>query len=370
MSNQKNRLCIGRNRLKKALNPARLALLVVLLGGVITPSYATINCAGFLPSSYFERIKNNPPFMGKLVEQANGSQQLIDVNGNVVIDNLYNAYILMDKYVLAQKSGKYGVVNAAGKIIVPFKYDNIQTEPDIYTSFIVSVKSSEGNTKQGIISRHGEWIYPLADVRIQHAHYDADYDQDYFLVTKNLATNHKNLTGLLDDRGYWAVMPQYDGITPLNSCTGQPLYLQVGSQNMTALIDQSSNIIIPFLANQHIESFNNNISPLLFLRSSLVDVPDAADMATAMSEDIQEYIVNAEIIDANGKSILSSEAPIRKLLYHQFYTFKQAGKFGLINDKGRVILKPEFDSYRDDADKVWLEKNGKMIGLNTLIKLD
>lgn len=370
MSNQKNRLFVGRNSLKKALHPARLALLAFLFGGGITPSYATINCAGFLPSSYFERIKNNPPFMGKLVEQANGKQQLTDLHGNVVTDNLHSAYILMDKYVLAQKNGKYGVVNAAGKIIVPFKYDDIQTEPDISTSFIVSIDSSDSKTKQGIINRHGEWIYPLADGRIQHAHYDADYDQDYFLVTKNLATNNKSLTGLLDDRGYWAVMPQYDVINPLNACTGQPLYLQVSLQNKTALIDQSSNIIIPFLANQHIESFNNNISPLLFLRSSLVDVPDAADMATAMSEDIQEYIGNAEIIDANGKLILSSEAPIRKLLYHQFYTFKQAGKYGLINDKGRVILKPDFDSYRDDADKVWLEKNGKMIGLNMLINLD
>ena len=369
MSNQKNRLGIGQNSLKKALNPARLALLVFLFGGVITPSYATINCAGFLPSSYFERIKNNPPFMGKLVEQANGRQQLTDLNGNVVIDNLHNAYILMDKYVLAQKNGKYGVVNAAGKIIVPFKYDDIKTEPDIYTSFIVSVGSSEGNTKQGIINRHGDWVYPLADVGIQHAHYDADYDQDYFLLTNNFATNDKGLTGLLDDRGYWAVMPQYEVINPLNPCTGQPLYLQVGLQNKTALIDQNNKVIIPFSVNQHIESFNNNVSPLLFLRSRLSD-GFASSNAIVMSEDIQENIVSAQIINANGNAVLASDAPIRKLLYHQLYTYKQAEKFGLINDRGDVILKPEFDGYRDDADTVWLEKNGKMFGLNTLIKSD
>ena len=369
MSNQKNRLCVGRNSLRKALNPARLALLVVLFGGGITPSYATINCAGFLPSSYFERIKNNPPFIGKLVEQANGKQQLTDLHGNVVTGNLHSAYIVMDKYVLAQQNGKYGVVNAAGKIIVPFKYEDIQTEPDISTSFIVSIDSSDSKTKQGIINRHGEWIYPLADVRIQHAHYDADYDQDYFLVTENLVTNNKSLTGLLDDRGYWAVMPQYDVINPLNACTGEPLYLQVGLQNKTALIDQNNKVIIPFSVNRHIESFNNNVSPLLFLRSSLSD-GFASSNAIVMSEDIQENIVSAQIINAKGKTVLASEAPIRKLLYHQLYTYKQAGKFGLINDRGDVILKPEFDSYRDDADKVWLEKNGKMIGLNTLIKLD
>ena len=92
--------------------------------------------------------------------------------------------------------------------------------------------------------------------------------------------------------------------------------------------------------------------------------------AIGMSEDIQDEIVSAQIIDANGKLILASDAPIRKLLYHQLYTYKQAGKFGIVNDKGNVILEPQFDSYRDDANEVWVEKNGKMQRLNTFIKLD
>lgn len=92
--------------------------------------------------------------------------------------------------------------------------------------------------------------------------------------------------------------------------------------------------------------------------------------AIGMSKDIQDEIISAQIIDANGKLILASDAPIRKLLYHQLYTYKQAGKFGIINAKGDVILKPQFDSYRDDADTVWVEKNGKMQRLNTFITLD
>lgn len=299
-------------------------------------------------------------------------QQLQDLDSNVIIDNLTNAYILMDKYLLAQRQinngkehgSKYGVVNAAGKIIVPFKYDEIQTEPDIATSFIVSINTSENDskaTKHGIINRHGDWVYPLADVRIQHAHYDSDYDQDYFIVAKN-----RGLTGLLDDRGYWAIMPQYDAIYPLNACTGEPLYLQVSLQNKTALIDQNNDVILPLAANQHIELFNSYGDVPLFLRSTLID----GSNAEGMSEDIQDDIESAQIIDSNGKLILSSDTAIRKLLYHQLYTYKQAGKIGLLNDKGNVVLEPQFNSYRDDADKVWLEKNGEMIHLNTLLELD
>ncbi len=374
MTNKTNRFYIKRDFIKRdigktATSPASFALLAVLSFVAISPAYATISCAGYLPGSYFERIENNKPFAGKLIELADGTQQLEDLNGTVILDGLTDGYILMNKYLLNQQNGKYGVVNAAGKIIVPFKYDDIQTEPDIGTSFIVSVKSLEGNTKKGIINRHGEWVYPLANVHIEHANYDANYDQDYFLVTDNTdnsASNSKILTGLLDDRGYWAIHPQYEVIKPLNACTGQPLYLQVSLHSETALIDQNNDVIIPFSANQHIESFNNNVSPLLFLRSTLV----AGSTASGMSEDIQEDIVSAQIIDSNGKRLLSSDAPIRKLLYHQLYTFKQAGKVGLINDQSDVVLKPQFDSYRDDADKVWLQKNGKMVPLETFIKLD
>ena len=353
----------------------KLALLtwvsILSIGAVsaITPAHATISCAGYLPNSYFERIENNKPFAGKLVEQADGMQQLQELNGKVLLDNLTDAYILMDTYVLAKQHGKYGVINAAGKIIVPFEYDEIQTEPDIATSFIVSVKSSDdasNATKQGIINRHGDWIYKLSDADIEHAHYDSDYDQDYFIVAKNTVAKNNGLTGLLDDRGYWAIRPQYDAINPLNACTGEPLYLQVSLQNKTALIDQNNDVIIPLAANQHIEAFNASAKPLLFLRSSLV----AGSSAIGMSEDIQDDIVSAQIIDANGKLILASDAPIRKLLYHQLYTYKQAGKFGIVNDKGNVILEPQFDSYRDDANEVWVEKNGKMQRLNTFIKLE
>lgn len=351
----------------------KLALLtsisILSVGAVsaITPAHATISCAGYLPNSYFERIENNEAFAGKLVEQTDGSQQLHDLNGNVIIGNLTDAYILMDTYVLGKQHGKYGVINAAGKIIVPFKYDEIQTEPDIATSFIVSVDTTDdasnakNTSKQGIINRHGDWIYPLASVRIQHAHYAPDYDQDFFTVTDD-----KELTGLLDDRGYWAIMPQYDAIHPLNACTGEPLYVQASLQNKTALIDQNNDVIIPLAANQHIELFNSYGDIPSFLRSTLV----TGSTATGMSEDIQDDIESAQIIDANGKLILASDTAIRKLLYHQLYTYKQAGKIGVMNDKGNVVLKPRFDSYRDDADKVWLEKNGEMIRLSTLLELD
>ena len=181
--------------------------------------------------------------------------------------------------------------------------------------------------------------------------------------------------GLLDDQGNWVIAQQYDDLQPLNACTGQPLYLQAVStkaftskmQRQTALLDQNASVIIPFTANQNIETFNSGfLNSILFLRSDLIE----GSTATGMTEDIKNNIVSAQIIDAKGKVILLSESAIVKLLYHQLYAYKQDGKFGFIDDRANMVLAPQFDSYRDEGNKVWVEKQGKRFDLATLIELD
>lgn len=380
----------------------RIAVATVVALSTATSAFASINCADTLPSSYFKRIEANNKFAGKLVTVAYGTQQLQNPDGRVILDNLSNAYVLMNKYVWAERQGKQGVVTAAGQVIVPFRYDSIAFEPDIYTSFIVSSHTPDGVTTQGIIDRHGYWIYPLPKatraqrqqslapklhaaraprallpVSISHAHYDSNKDRDYFVIS---AANRSNLSketsntknslitspkvGLLDDKGSWVIPQIYDALQPLNPCTDKPLYLQARLQQKTALINQQHQTIIPFAPNQHIEAFNSNVTPLLFLRSTLV----SGSSATGFSEDIQDQIVSAQIIDSDGKLRLASSAPITKLLYHQLYMYRQAGKYGFINDQAKVVLTPQFTRYRDEGDKVWIEKNGKMVRLEPLIK--
>ena len=381
------------NRAKAIILPISLSILALT---VTTPALASMNCADTLPSSYFKRIDDKQKFAGKLVTLADGTQQLQNLAGRVVLDKLSNGYVLMNKYVWAQRQGKQGIVTATGQVIVPFRYDSIDFEPDIYTSFIVSNHTSDGITKQGIINRHGYWIYPLPvktsakqskqlqqktpvpaprlraataprallPAAISHAHYDSHKDRDYFVIASAGMTKTPIKVGLLDDKGTWVIPQVYDALQPLNACTDKPLYLQARLQQKTALINQNHQTIIPFAPNQHIEAFNDNVTPLLFLRSTLV----AGSSAMGFSEDIKDEIVSAQIIDATGKLRLASSAPITKLLYHQLYMYRQAGKYGAINDQAKVILIPQFTRYHDEGDKVWVEKNGKMVRLEPLIK--
>lgn len=280
-----------------------LAVIASML--IATSAQATINCAGYLPNSYVERIGNNSErFADKLVTLEDHSQQLQDLHGNVLLAGLTDAYGLMNKYLIASKDTargkKTGVVNATGEIIVPFAYDAIATEPDIYTGFIVSATMPNGITNQGIINRDGYWIYPaipaipaiknnqklqqrridsgygdyryvqptqqlikaadapfnLTAAAISHAHYDSDDDRDYFLINSVLNAGTTSKVGLLSDQGNWVIAQLYDDLQPLNACTGQLLYLQAVSTSsfsldkleaqQTALLDQNANIIIPF----------------------------------------------------------------------------------------------------------------------------
>ena len=381
------------NRAKAIILPISLSILALT---VTTPASASINCADTLPSSYFKRIDDKQKFAGKLVTLADGTQQLQNLAGRVVLDKLSNGYVLMNKYVWAQRQGKQGIVTATGQVIVPFRYDSIAFEPDIYTSFIVSNHTLDGVTTQGIIDRHGYWIYPLPvkisakqskqlqqktqvpaprlraataprallPAAISHAHYDSHKDRDYFVIASAGMKKAPIKVGLLDDKGTWVIPQVYDALQPLNPCTDKPLYLQARLQQKTALINQQHKIIIPFAPNQHLEAFNSDVTPLLFLRSTLV----TGSSAMGFSEDIKDEIVSAQIIDATGKLRLASSAPITKLLYHQLYMYRQAGKYGVINNQAKVILVPQFTRYRDEGDKVWVEKNGKMVRLEPLIK--
>ena len=94
MTNKENHNHIGRI----AINPTRLALLAILAFSAISPTYATINCAGFLPSRYFERIENNKPFAGKF--------GIINDKGEVILEPQFDSYRYEADKVWVEKNGK------------------------------------------------------------------------------------------------------------------------------------------------------------------------------------------------------------------------------------------------------------------------
>lgn len=343
-----------------------MALISTALTVGAPQALATISCAGYLPSSYFAKVEAQPPFPAKLVLQPNGNYKLVQQNKVLAID-LENPEIFAKRVIIAQKSGKFGVINRAGKVIVPFAFDSLTTDLDIATSFVVSLQKN-GQTYFGAIDRNGNWIYPSSQstpksavkfpnhviqkstqALITHAHYDSRADRDYFLVKK------RSKLGLIDDKGGAVVPLKYDSLQPLNICMGKPLLLTATAAQKTALISQNHKTIVPAAKYQGFEMLNQDISPMLLLKNRL---------------DSKGRPISSQLIEESGKIRLTSTAPITKLLYHQMYQFTQNKKIGFINSRGNIVLKPQFDKIEDNGDSVWVLKNGKKMPLSDFIDLD
>ncbi len=341
---------------------SKALLLSFTLGA--SQALATISCAGYLPSSYFAKIEARAPFSAKLVLQSNGNYQLVQQN-KVLATDLETPEIFAKRVVIAQKSGKFGVINGAGKVIVPFAYDSLTTDYDIATSFVVSLQKN-GQTYFGAIDRNGNWIYPhskpnqrsavkfpnhliqQSTTSLTHAHYDSQADRDYFLV------NERSKIGLINDQGHVVISIKFERLQPLNICMGKPLLLAATVAQKTALISQNNNTIVPAANNQSFEMLNPDISPMLLLKNRL---------------DSKGNIISSQLIDESGHMKLTSSAPITKLLYHQLYQFTQNKKVGIINSRGNIVLKPQFDKIEDNFNSVWVMKNGKKLPLSDFINL-
>lgn len=93
---------------------------------------------------------------GRAIVKENGFWGMIDKEGKVIIPTIYNSQFTFDENQMAcvSKDGKYGVIDVAGNVIVPTIYDNY-----IYTNYEYwTVK--QGN-KSGIVNRKGELLIPI-----------------------------------------------------------------------------------------------------------------------------------------------------------------------------------------------------------------
>lgn len=90
---------------------------------------------------------------GHTIAYRNQSHIVIDKNGNIVIDDMYDDVILSSKYIwTAKKDGKYGYINTKGKIIIDIDFD----EALAFTSYKNAIVKSNG--KYGVIDQVGNYL--------------------------------------------------------------------------------------------------------------------------------------------------------------------------------------------------------------------
>lgn len=129
-----------------------------------------------LPEDVYVRIY--PVFCDRICVQkesgrGNSRYGAMDVAGNLKVDYLYRNELLFDRggqAVAKNEEGKFGVIDKDGKVAVPFEYDKMEKDGDLY-------KVSVGN-QTGWCNRKGKMVVALQK-NIRTETYFAWNDQAY-----------------------------------------------------------------------------------------------------------------------------------------------------------------------------------------------
>ncbi len=254
----------------------------------------------------------------------------LDHNGNVmVLPNglcAHGDYLARFGYALIiDKSGLLGLVDAAGKMLLPPSYPFLKPLNDSYLVF------SDEATKPksfGLIDRHGKVILPLGPINLLHdGQYCCHVLRDAVL---GLTPEHK--LGLLNLDGQWRIPPQYryavavsGDLVAMQSSDGRYQFFTDKGQTIPLFSDTEPNPIGsgvvgksgPFFFTQ--ESQNDKIG----LRKGMADANGTIAIPAEYSN-----------IEDAGDNLL-----LLKLYGTQ-------DKIGFADRNGRILAQPQFSELR------------------------
>ena len=302
-------------------------------------------------------IESNLPYEKNVLKiKLNNKYGLIDLDGNVIVDAIYDELDSL-KYregeFIVKTNNKYGVINNKGYIMVPFKYDLIEgdkyySETNNYknSGYIVGLKKDDAvNFLYGYVNKLGKEII---DVQYQEINRFTDIEDEknvYLSVRINdeylLFRNNKKLV----DVEYNKI--EYD--------KGTRLFKVINIENNVGVIDLKGNLVIPvqysvveFKKNYIKVTNHENETEFFDLKGTPLNdkgykdlIGTSNDKYTITIDDRNNYGVvsslNNKIIDNNYKYI--------EYLYDNYFIVKnENSKLGIIDDNNKMIVNFEYDT--------------------------
>ncbi len=265
------------------------------------------------------------------LELNNAYYQLVDNNGKVIQDKLYDVTPYEDGRIVAKRGGYYGVIDATGKVVIAFEYDEIEL---LANGFYQLAQYFGSQPATAIADNSGDWLYPASgafekNTQVDHFYRNKTKGVTYFKVLKD------GKYGLINSRKQTLIRPTYDEMELLNTSAHERLFIKATLKHKVGLIDQYQKVIIPFSENTTIENFNEDKQ--LFSVKSYVPQGDGN-----IGHLNRETVTAESLINANGETLIKSESSIR-LLNSELYEYKDADKYGIVDRNGVILLLAEFD---------------------------
>lgn len=325
--------------------PTIITLRKLTLGALMTSAVFAIAAMVIMPAAYAEYCNCNE---GKLysieITELNASHpkqfelklshayhQLIDNTGQVIQDKLYDIAAYEDGRIVAKRNGYYGVIDATGKVVVAFEYDEIEL---LANGFYQLTQYFGSQPATAIADNSGDWLYPASgafekNTQVNYLYSDKTSGVTYF------KTFQDGKYGLINSQKQALIHPLYDKLELLNTCPNERLFIKATLNQKVGLIDHYQKVIIPFSQNTTIENFNEET--LLFSVKSYV--PQGEGNIGHLNRDT---VIAESLINADGETLIKSESSIR-LLNSGLYEYKDSDKYGIIDSNAVILLPAQFD---------------------------
>lgn len=241
-----------------------------------------------------------------------------------------------NSYISVFENGKWGVINSKGDTIIEPTYDNMITIPDsskaVFICQDINDLDSESYTSYAIDSKSSklfdsyQTVEAIQNIDKSNAVF---YDENALIVMKD------GKYGLINFYGKELLECKYDKIEPIKYVKNS---LIIEADGKKGIADNSGNIIA---------------EPIFTEISALTDKYEDG------------YIVKNSsglygVINYNKKQVLDCKyASIKNIYGNEMYVVKEGNDNEVINSKGEVILKNNFDEIKTLGNDIIFKKDGK-----------
>jgi len=275
----------------------------------------------------------------------------MDSEGIVQIPAEYDEVLnFQDGIAVVVKNGKSGLINKKNELILGFEFDQIE---EFYNDLaIVSISDS-----LGVINRLGTLVFPLI------------YNDILFLNNSLIAANNEKGYLIFNLKGERKIELNFKEIKPLKE---DYFIVQVGDS--IGLLNSNLGFVIPAiyeditLIKDSIFSYQLDEKKGLITHSGRILTLPVYNEFSSFDEHSQIIIARLGskmfYLNLDGSKFISStfEYFPKALNTAHFYNgnaiFYKNGKFGIINSKGKILLKPTFTTLGKVSNAVPVTKNG------------
>lgn len=252
---------------------------------------------------------NNGTYKTKVLDK-NGKERLSGFDNVQAIENYNNNEVWYENDILKyQKAGKFGLINFAGKEIVPADYDKIYALPGIQKSIII-----EKDGLQGLVSNTlGEIIInpDYAEITSLTDTYDNGY----------LVKNKDSYYGIITADKKIILDCKYDEI---ESVTGNDMYI-VTEEGKTKLIKKDGSTVL-----------DTGFDEITSIDGENITIKKDGKFG---------------VITSDGSSVIPTQYDDLKFAFDRNYIAKKDNKYGIVKTGNEVVLEFKYAlmTYRKEA---------------------